>query len=261
VLVRWTPPATAAPPTITTSTTSATTTSTPATTVVRRAVQRVPPPATVARRTTTTAAPAPRRAIVEDMRGLGGSEQVVTVTAPAWGSSRATLQAFEKDGTGAWHTVVGPTAAFVGANGFAVDKREGDRRTPAGMYGFQSTFGTAPDPGTRLEYRTAGPGDVWVDDPASALYNTWQREPADGRWASAERLDQPAPYEHAAVIAYNVPPVAGKGSAIFLHVTLGHGTAGCVAVPGPVVVQLLQWLDPARQPLIAMGPESYVRRL
>ena len=43
--------------------------------------------------------------------------------------------------------------------------------------------------------------------------------------------------------------------------SMGHGTAGCVAVADPVLVSLLRWLDPARQPAIAMGPTSYVERL
>ena len=102
---------------------------------------------------------------------------------------------------------------------------------------------------------------MWVDDSASPLYNTWQQDPADGRWASAERLDQPGPYRHAAVVDYNAARQPGKGSAIFLHVSMGHGTAGCVAVADPVLVSLLRWLDPARQPVIAMGPTSYVERL
>ena len=137
---------------------------------------------------------------------------------------------------------------------------EGDGRTPAGTYGFQLAFGTGPDPGVHYPYRQAGTSDVWVDDASSPLYNTWQQLPADGRWSSAESLDQPAPYREAAAIAFNTARVPGKGSAIFLHASLGHGTAGCVAVAEPTLMTLLRWLDPVRQPVIVMGPESYVER-
>ena len=71
----------------------------------------------------------------------------------------------------------------------------------------------------------------------------------------------PAPAVPAAVVDYNAARQPGKGSAIFLHVSTGHGTAGCVAVADPVLVSLLRWLDPARQPVIVMGPQSYVERL
>jgi L,D-peptidoglycan transpeptidase YkuD (ErfK/YbiS/YcfS/YnhG family) len=225
---------------------------------VRRSGTTSPPTRAVAV-PATTGAPA---LLVQSLHGLGAAQQVITVTSSSWSASTATLQAFEKDG-GAWRTIVGPTTAYGGVGGFAppADKREGDGRTPAGMYGFQYMFGTAADPGVQYTYRVAGPSDVWVDDPASSLYNTWQQEPANGRWASAEQLDQPGPYQHAAVIAWNTARVPGRGSAIFLHVSLGHGTAGCVAVNGTVLVQVLRWLDPARQPVIAMGPDSYVRQL
>jgi L,D-peptidoglycan transpeptidase YkuD (ErfK/YbiS/YcfS/YnhG family) len=145
----------------------------------------------------------------------------------------------------------------VGVNGFApaADKREGDGRTPAGTYPFQFMFGTDTDPGVHYEYRQAGPADVWVDDPNSGLYNTWEQEPADGRWSSAESLDQPGPYHEAAVIAYNTERTPGKGSAIFLHVSLGHGTAGCIAADEATLLTLLRWLDPVRQPVIVMGPQ------
>jgi L,D-peptidoglycan transpeptidase YkuD (ErfK/YbiS/YcfS/YnhG family) len=45
------------------------------------------------------------------------------------------------------------------------------------------------------------------------------------------------------------------GSAIFVHLGEGKGmpTAGCVAMAEPDLLSILQWLDPARRPLIIMG--------
>ncbi len=192
--------------------------------------------------------------------GAGGATQAIVVRTPSWNATSGTLTAYEK-AAGHWRVVVPATTAFVGRNGFASDKREGDGRTPAGAYGFSFMFGTARDPGVHYTYRRARSTDVWVDDPASSLYNTWQREPSNGRWASAERLYQPGAYRYAAVIAYNTKRTPGRGSAIFLHVSLGHATAGCVAVDEATVVRLLAWLDPHAQPVIVMGPRSYVDRL
>jgi len=45
----------------------------------------------------------------------------------------------------------------------------------------------------------------------------------------------------------NAPAVRqGAGSAIFLHVTDGYATAGCVAISQSKLVTLLRWLRPAR---------------
>jgi L,D-peptidoglycan transpeptidase YkuD (ErfK/YbiS/YcfS/YnhG family) len=236
----------------------------PPTAAVRSAVRvRAPARAQITtpprRRTTTvTSLSAPPPLLVERL-SVGAAQQVITVTSSSWSSSSATLQAFEKDGDG-WRAFTGPVPVFVGVHGFSADKREGDGKTPAGTYGFQLMFGTAPDPGVRYQFRRAGPSDVWVDDPSSAFYNTWQQDPADGRWASAESLDQPAPYHEAAAVAYNADRVPGRGSAIFLHVSLGRPTAGCVAVNETVLLQLLRWLDPARAPVIVMGPTAFVER-
>ena len=189
--------------------------------------------------------------------GAGSSTQAIVVRTPSWNSTVGTLEAFEKD-SGTWRVFVGPATAYVGYNGFAQNKHEGDGRTPAGVYGFSFAFGTEADPGTHFSYRRSTPSDVWVDDPASSLYNTWEVQPSNGRWSSAEQLYQPAPYAYAAVIAYNTARTPGKGSAIFLHVSLGHSTSGCVSVDESVLLRLLRWLTPGREPVIVMGPSSYV---
>ncbi len=217
------------------------------------------PPSTPRAQIEPTRAPRPSaRAIV--VPGAGSSTQAIVVRTPSWNATVGTLEAYERD-DGAWKIFAGPITAHVGYNGFAQNKHEGDGRTPAGVYGFSLAFGTQPDPGTHLSYRRATANDVWVDDPASSLYNTWQTAPSNGRWSSAEQLDQPGPYAHAAVIAYNTARTPGKGSAIFLHVSLGRPTSGCVSIDGSVLVEILRWLDPVRHPVIVMGPSTYVDSL
>jgi len=60
-------------------------------------------------------------------------------------------------------------------------------------------------------------------------------------------------YDHGAVIAYNTALAPGLGSAIFLHVSTGGPTAGCVSLPEGQLVEILRWLDPGRNPRIALG--------
>jgi L,D-peptidoglycan transpeptidase YkuD (ErfK/YbiS/YcfS/YnhG family) len=56
------------------------------------------------------------------------------------------------------------------------------------------------------------------------------------------------------VINFNMDPaVRYRGAGIFLYVSNGNPTAGCVAVPRPMVVAILRWLDPQADPIIAIG--------
>ena len=144
--------------------------------------------------------------------------------------------------SGGYTTELGPYYGHVGRNGVTYSKREGDMSTPAGVFALRGGFGAYADPGVRVgSWLRVDSRDVWVDDPASSLYNTHQRTPADGRWASAEKLlNQPA-YNYAQVIGWNEARVPGKGSAIFFHVDKGAGTAGCVSIPTRGLLAVLRW--------------------
>ncbi|HEV2891787.1 MAG TPA: L,D-transpeptidase family protein [Frankiaceae bacterium] len=196
--------------------------------------------------------------MIHRVRGIEDAHQVITVTNRSWSSTYATLQAWERRGDGTWRSVYGPWTARVGRNGFGQPKYEGDGQTPVGTYLMTGLFGTRALSYTRFRYTVVGRDDVWVDDSGSAYYNTHQRLPADGRWRSAESLYQPVPYAHAAIVGYNPHRWAGRGSAIFLHVTTGSATAGCVSLPASQVVPLLRWLNPSKRPRIIMGPEAAV---
>lgn len=75
------------------------------------------------------------------------------------------------------------------------------------------------------------PEDGWCDDPAEAAYNRLGPLPCRG---SHERLWRPdGLYDLLVELGYNDdPPLAGRGSAIFLHVARpGYlPTEGCVAL-------------------------------
>ena len=72
-------------------------------------------------------------------------------------------------------------------------------------------------------------------------------------------MDNTPYYDYGAVIDYNADPVVpGAGSAIFLHVTTGGTTAGCVAVPEADLLQVLHWMDPSLDPRIVMGTAATV---
>lgn len=183
------------------------------------------------------------------------STQAVLVRPLAVGSTQASLAAYERTAQG-WRCTFGPVPAVVGRTGVIAgeQKREGDGHTPAGVYALGLAFGDAPTLATGLRYRQATSDDYWVDDPASPHYNQWV---TGNPLVSAERMrrddDQ---YAMGAVLEYNTRPVvAGRGSAIFLHVWKGPGepTSGCVALAAGDVRELLRWLQAEQQPVVVVA--------
>jgi L,D-peptidoglycan transpeptidase YkuD (ErfK/YbiS/YcfS/YnhG family) len=186
----------------------------------------------------------------------GKSDQVVTVVGGSPGSTTASLTAWQHTAQG-WVPEIGPVQAYVGSAGIG-KASETSSRTPAGTYSLTEAFGTKPSNGTRLPYRQVDSSDWWVSDVSSPHYNTHQRC-APGSCGFDESAGEDLgtagkAYEHATVIDYNRDkPVAGAGSAFFLHVATGEPTAGCVAVPAGSLDAVMRWLDPAEHPVIDIG--------
>ncbi len=122
----------------------------------------------------------------------------------------------------------------LGRGGISSDKREGDGATPAGRFALREAFYRADRierPETRLPLRAIAETDGWCDDPADAAYNRLVGLPYPGRHERLWRED--GLYDLVIVVGYNDdPPVAGRGSAIFIHAAApGYApTEGCVAL-------------------------------
>jgi L,D-peptidoglycan transpeptidase YkuD (ErfK/YbiS/YcfS/YnhG family) len=166
------------------------------------------------------------------------ARQVVLVDAHGSG---ATVRACERSGS-RYLQVLGPYAGHVGTKGVSWSKVEGDMHTPAGVFPLRNGFGVNRNPGLGAgSWLRVDASDVWVDDPESAFYNTHQRLPVDGRWDSAERLQLSPAYNYVQVIGYNEARTPYRGSAIFLHVDQGRGTAGCVSLPTAALLSVMRW--------------------
>jgi L,D-peptidoglycan transpeptidase YkuD (ErfK/YbiS/YcfS/YnhG family) len=226
-------------------------------------VARTPPAVVVATPThAVTAPPTPAPSpplLVTQLASVGNATQVITVSSSSWSTSFATVQAFEKDAAG-WHLVFGPVQAIIGRAGFSSNRTEGDNTTPTGDFHFGTMFGQQPNPGVKFPYRQPDAQSVWVSDSTSPFYNTWQENAAlEGEHLASSAYS--VPYAYAAAIDYNTSPaIPYKGSAIFLHVSTGQATAGCVSIPKANLLEILRWLDPAQSPLIVMGPTSVIRQ-
>jgi L,D-peptidoglycan transpeptidase YkuD (ErfK/YbiS/YcfS/YnhG family) len=188
--------------------------------------------------------------------GPASAQQLVTVHAQA-GATVASLELWQRRGA-CFRRIAGPWTAELGGSGLSTHKREGDGATPTGTFRFGATmYGIEANPGVAFGYHRLVCGDWWNEDAASRSYNTFQHVACGTQpvfRGGSEALWRISPqYRYFAVIEYNARPVvAGRGSAIFLHVSTGHPTAGCVSLPEPRLLRLLRWLRPAARPAIAI---------
>lgn len=192
--------------------------------------------------------------------------QLVVVLSPDFADHRARALRYEREPGGAFRRVGEPIPAVLGAAGYGWGdglhgrgappgrqgpvKREGDRRSPAGVFTLGTVHGyAAAAPELRLPYRQATATERCVDDPGSPHYNQVVSITETGeRWRSAEimRRDDDL-YELALEIEHNRSPVsAGHGSCIFAHVWAGPDVpvTGCTAFSKAELRRLLEWLKP-----------------
>lgn len=114
------------------------------------------------------------------------------------------------------------------------EKTEGDGATPSGVYTLRRVLyrpdrGDAPE--TALPVRPIRPDDGWCDAPGDPAYNRPVRLPYAASCEEMTRADEL--YDIVVVLSHNDdPPVAGAGSAIFLHCARPDypPTQGCVAL-------------------------------
>lgn len=139
-------------------------------------------------------------------------------------------------------------------------KREGDGKTPTGVFALQRGLCYVDDLTTAFPMEQYDENYMWVEEPESADYNTLVRDPmpdAKGDRLWARRNTQ---YRYIVVVEYNTDPVVkGAGSAIFIHAWRSEGkpTAGCVGMAESDVRRLIERLDPKLNPhIVILGKQT-----
>jgi L,D-peptidoglycan transpeptidase YkuD (ErfK/YbiS/YcfS/YnhG family) len=160
-----------------------------------------------------------------------------------------------------WQVVSTPKTIGIGRKGFAAPgtKREGDNKSPTGIYRLGQLFCYDKIVSTRMPFIQTTSEDKWIDDPGSADYNRYIRGGTQA--VSFENLKISSDeYKYCFVIEYNMHPVVkGMGSAIFLHLSEGekpNPSSGCVVVTEKDMEWLLNWMNPESKPSILMGNEK-----
>jgi L,D-peptidoglycan transpeptidase YkuD (ErfK/YbiS/YcfS/YnhG family) len=192
----------------------------------------------------------------------GATRQLILAAGISAAEPSVRVYLLEKGDEG-WKVSFPPIAAVVGRGGFAAPgaKREGDGKTPSGMYPLPFAFGYAAGIRTKMPYRQVTENDVWVDDEASEDYNRWVKKDKTTASSFERLLRRDDLYKYGLVIGYNTRPTTkGHGSAIFVHLwkSKGQATSGCLAMAEEDLLRIMNWLDPKQNPLVSLGTEGTI---
>ena len=216
------------------------------------------------------------------------STEMVVVTTSDWNAPSGTLQRYQRESPGnPWKAVGEPIPVMVGKTGLGWGsglvkisrsfspksdpvKKEGDGKAPAGAFLLSKAFGYAPEeqPGWKMPYLPLTSSIQCVDDTDSKFYNTLvdasKISPDWGLHENEQMRRSDDLYRWGILVEHNTkPPLAGKGSCIFMHIWRGPGqpTVGCTAMPQKDLETLIGWLDPARKPLLVQLPAAQYQKL
>ncbi|MFE2014312.1 hypothetical protein [Streptomyces sp. NPDC059491] len=212
------------------------------------------PPDTAAGTLASAPAPAPRipgigpatQATVPD-----GTSQAFVVTGSDDEDNTSIATLYVRGPAGRWTRAAGPWPAHNALRGWTADHTAGDLRSPVGVFRLGDAGGLLPDPGTRLPYD---------EDEEFAISGTgFVGEPLEGS------------FDHVVAIDYNRVPGrtpldkerplgAEKGGGVWIHVDHGGPTQACVTLEREPLRELLRALDPAREPVVVMGPAPDLAR-
>jgi L,D-peptidoglycan transpeptidase YkuD (ErfK/YbiS/YcfS/YnhG family) len=154
-----------------------------------------------------------------------------------------------------WLTADGWTVPVaLGRGGILANKREGDGGTPRGIFHPLQLWWRADRharPPTLLAARPIRPEDAWCEDPGDRRYNRPVRltsHEAGDRLTREDHL-----YDFIIEIDHNSGPrIAGRGSAVFLHLarTNFSATAGCISMTKSAMLRLLRRMGPQTRIII-----------
>lgn len=206
---------------------------------------------------------------------LREATRLLLVTTPGMARSDARARLFVRPSVGpGWQAAGLAFPATVGRNGLGWAwnqtalsdgaepvKREGDGRTPAGIFAAGVPFGASARPvaGYRLLDR---PRTACVDDVRSPFYNALVDAALVAPGHGHEPMWRIPLYRQGIVVEHATSrPLAG-GSCIFLHVwrAPGRPTSGCVAMAESNVIALQDAFD-GRRAAIVILPQGAVGRL
>lgn len=211
------------------------------------------------------------------------ARQLVLVVSPDWNADRGELQAFQRGAHGMWRRRGDRVPVTLGRAGSAwglglhaahegPQKREGDGRSPAGVFRLGDAFGYSDNQRTALNYVPMQDSHYCIDVADSPLYNRIVDTRTVGEAAikgSTEpmrrdiHVNGDVRYKTGFVILHNDKQQPNGGSCIFAHLwrSPGEATSGCTAMDEAAMQKLLRWLDPKQMPVFVLLPQAEYAKL
>ena len=200
------------------------------------------------------------------------TKQLVIAIIDDWSSKHARVSLWQRNEAwqklDEWPATIGHRGAAWGIGLHpqreAPIKKEGDGKSPAGVFALRSTYGYAGDApkAWRMPYESAVDLECINDSSSEHYTKIVDRKQVPSDWQSAELMRRDdALYKWVVDIAHNPDAKPSAGSCIFLHVWGGpeSPTDGCTAMDKKKLEALLAKLDPASQPLFVLLPRSEYR--
>jgi D-alanyl-D-alanine dipeptidase len=202
------------------------------------------------------------------------SRQMLLVLIPSNSSFQGKLYRFEREtNREAWDKIGETIPIVMGKNGLGwgiglqksrndkiPPKREGDLKSPAGVFALSSVFGFARAQdmkNLKLPYRQVTEMLECIDDSNSVYYNrVVMADKVDSvDWQSSEKMFRvKTGYELGVIVDQNSNPAAvrGRGSCIFLHIWDGpmFPTHGCTAMSAVNMKSIVFWLEEEKNPVL-----------
>jgi zinc D-Ala-D-Ala dipeptidase len=212
---------------------------------------------------------------------LKQSKQLIVVTTASWSSKIGKLQLFQrKNYTHKWQPVGKSFQTTIGDNGIGWDlaykkffltgpyKKEGDNKSPAGIFSLGSVFGfnSKPNKSIKSPYLPITKTTVCIDDSNSKYYNQEidSAKIQSPDWKSLEPMRKVTVYRKGIIINYNKNhPKPNAGSCVFIHIwdNSSSGTAGCTAMSETNINKLIYWLNPIDKPVLVQLPKNQYDQL
>ncbi len=216
------------------------------------------------------------------------TQQLLVVSSDGFTSNTATLQAYERKER-AWVKVFKPVKVNLGRNGLAWGeglmefehlaeeplKYEGDGKSPAGLFTLDLFFGYEKED-FGFPYLQVDEDTLCIDDPHSKEYNRIIQEKDHHRFKSFEFMKREDRLYHLGIaVGHNTERLPQRGSCIFIHIqkyteaasaadlssikrkTLP--TAGCTSMHEERLLEIMQWLQKNKHPLLLQLPAIYLK--
>lgn len=144
---------------------------------------------------------------------------------------------------GAWQYITSTTEGKLGRRGLG-KTAEGDEKTPIGIFKMNTPFGIKDAlEGFPDNYIKVTSDMYWNGDSDSPLYNKLVSDLSYtdfDRSRSEHLIDYGGYYDYCIDTGYNPEGTPHRGSALFLHCSMGINTGGCIAIPEETMIEIMR---------------------